>query len=144
MLATLTFEVVGLARAIRAGQKRFMRDRNKPFVVYRRGWASFSIWPRGIRGWAQFAVWLAMLVPGIAWFAEHVDSRLSGSDYGAGIVVFCMGVVIWLVGGLWWMLARAETVDVVELRRQKQYERRERKRALQKERDDKRERKRRG
>lgn len=121
-----------------------MRDRNKPFVVYRRGRSNFSIRPRGIKGWAQFAAWLAMLVPGIVWLDGHVDSHMRPADYLAGLFLFCLGIVIWLIAGLWWMLARAEAVDVVELRRQQQYERRARERALKQERDEERGRNRKG
>jgi len=48
-----------------------------------------------------------------------------------------MGVIVWLVAGLWWMLARAEVIRVVEIKRQKQYARR--KLARERERDRERE-----
>ncbi len=112
-----------------------MRDRDKPFIVYRGGMSPFRLVPRGIKGWAQFGVWMGVLVPAVAWLAEHLDTRHINADFGAGILLFCIGMIIWLVAGLWWMHAHAEVVNVVEVERQRQWDRRklerERERELQ-------------
>lgn len=105
-----------------------MRDRGKPLVMYRRGPANFIIVPRGAGGWIQFAVWMALLAALVMWFADHAEANDSGADYYYGLALFGFGVFAWVVTGLWWMMARAETVDVAELMRSRQRERRKRQR----------------
>ncbi|MFM7378398.1 MAG: hypothetical protein ACKO1O_09785 [Erythrobacter sp.] len=105
-----------------------MRDRVKPFVMYRRGPANFTIVPRGVLGWVQFAVWLALLGALVVWFAEHVHLNPDNANYLESVVLFAIGVFLWMVGGLWWMMARAEIVEVAELTRDRQIERRKRRR----------------
>ena len=83
-----------------------MRGRDKPFVMYRRGPANFIIVPRGMLGWTQFAVWLALLGALVVWFADQ----------------------FLLNSGIWWMIARAEIVEVAELMRDRQRARRKRRR----------------
>lgn len=105
-----------------------MRGRGKPFVMYRRGPANFIIVPRGVVGWSQFAVWVALLAALAVWFARHVQLHSEAADFSYTLVLFGMGVFIWIVAGLWWMIARAEIVDVAELMRDRQRERRKRRR----------------
>ena len=101
-----------------------MRAQVKPFIVYEGGVVPYRIVPRGWKGWAQFGLWLALLTPLLVWLANHVRTQQSGADFGTGVFLFLMAVTVWLVAGLWWMLARAEVIRVVEIKRQKQYERR--------------------
>lgn len=101
-----------------------MRDRGKPFVLYRRGPMSFTIVPRGVKGWLQFVIWLALLAPLIAWFAHHTGQTASGPDYRSALALLLVGLVIWSIGGVWWMIARATVIDTVELQRDRQRERR--------------------
>jgi hypothetical protein len=105
-----------------------MRDRDKPFVMYRRGPANFTIVPRGVMGWFQFAVWLALLGGLVVWFAKHVHFNPGNGHYYEGLLLFGIGVFLWMVTGLWWMMARAEIVEVAELMRDRQRERRKRRR----------------
>lgn len=105
-----------------------MRGKDKPFVMYRRGPGYFTIVPRGVMGWSQFAVWMALLGALVAWFADHVETSGQGGDFFDGLVLFAIGVFVWVVAGLWWMIARAEVVDIVELMRDRQRERRKRRR----------------
>jgi hypothetical protein len=105
-----------------------MRQKRKPFVLYKGGVLRYMVVPRGIRGWTQFVLWLAMLAPLVLWFVDHVTDPRKGHEFGASVVLFATGIVAWLIGGLWWMLARAELVYVVEIRRQKQYARWEKER----------------
>ncbi len=105
-----------------------MRDKDKPFVMYRRGPANFTIVPRGTSGWCQFAVWLALLGALVVWFADHVGVNSDGAEFFYGIVLFGIGVFVWMVAGLWWMIARAEIVEVAELMRDRQRERRKQRR----------------
>jgi hypothetical protein len=105
-----------------------MRDRDKPFVMYRRGPANFTIVPRGVMGWFQFAVWLALLGGLVVWFAKNVHLNPSKEHYYDGLLVFAIGMFLWMVAGLWWMMARAEIVEVAELMRDRQRERRKRRR----------------
>jgi len=105
-----------------------VRDKNKPFVVFRRGPGSFTIVPRGAKGWTQFALWIALLFPLVIWFDNHTPPPNAGGTYYDGLALFVFGLVVWLVVGIWWMLARAEVVEVAELLRDRQLARRKRKR----------------
>ncbi|WP_066531404.1 hypothetical protein [Erythrobacter sp. CCH5-A1] len=105
-----------------------MRDKEKPFVMYRRGSGSFTIVPRGIAGWSQFAVGLAVLGPLVVWFARHVEAKPAGADFYFGVFLFCAGVLAWLIAGLWWMIPRAKIVDVVTLKRDREMAERKRQR----------------
>jgi len=105
-----------------------MRGRDKPFVMYRRGPASFTIVPRGVMGWLQFALWLILLGALVIWFTKHVHLIPNNENYFEGVVLFAIGVFLWMVGGLWWMRARAEIVEVAELTRDRQRERRKQRR----------------
>lgn len=105
-----------------------MRDRDKPFVMYRRGPASFTIVPRGVAGWCQFAVWMALLGALVIWFVGHSKASGSSADVSDGFLLFVIGVFLWVVAGLWWMIARAEIIDVAELIRDRQRQRRKRQR----------------
>lgn len=105
-----------------------MRDKERPFVMYRRGSGSFTIVPRGAAGWFQFAVWLALLGPLVVWFAEHAETDPDGADFYILVFLFCAGVLGWLIAGLWWMTARAKVVDVVVLKRDREMAERKRQR----------------
>lgn len=94
-----------------------MRKKGKPFVVYKRAPGHFTIVPRGLSGWLQFTAWMVLLGALALWFASHLDANPEGADFGFGVLLFCAGLIGWLAGLLWWMLARAEVVDVVVLER---------------------------
>ncbi len=96
-----------------------MRDQDKPFVLHRRGPWNFTIIPRRISGWAQFCVWMALLVPLLLWFEGYNAAHRKDSGLYTGLAVFIAGMTAWTVGGIWWMKARAEIVDVAEILRQK-------------------------
>lgn len=104
-----------------------MRDKDKPFVVYRKGPGNFTIVPRGVKGWMQFCLWLALLVPLIYWITEYAREH-SGEEFFTGLVLFCVGILAWIIGGIWWSLARAEVVNSVELQRRRYMEKRRRRR----------------
>lgn len=101
-----------------------MRDKGKPFVVYRGGPGGFVIVPRGLMGWTQFGVWLGLLGLLVVWFASHIRVHDEGADYLAGLFLFTIGLLAWLAGGIWWMVARAKVVEVGEMRRDRQRARR--------------------
>jgi hypothetical protein len=105
-----------------------MRDKGKPFVMYRRGPANFTIVPRGMLGWSQFAVWMALFGALVMWFADHAEANGKGAAFYDGLAVFAVGVIVWFVVGLWWMLARAEVVEVAELMRDRQMAKRKQRR----------------
>ena len=105
-----------------------MPKRRKPFVVYRRWQGNFIIVPRGVAGWGQFAAWLALLAVLVAWFMGHVDATADGPGFYEGVGLFGAGVLAWIIGGLWWMLARADVVDVGEMIRDRQREARKQRR----------------
>jgi hypothetical protein len=92
-----------------------MRDEDKPFVMYRRGTLNFTIVPRGVKGWTQSAVWMALLVPLLLWFTDYAAKHSEGADFYIGLALYLGGMLAWTVGGIWWMKARAEVVDLQEL-----------------------------
>lgn len=105
-----------------------MRDKDKPFVMYRRGPANFTIIPRGAVGWSQFAAWMALFGALVMWFAGHVEANGKGPAFYEGVALFGLGMFAWLVAGLWWMMARAEVVEVAELMRDRQMAKRKQRR----------------
>jgi len=105
-----------------------MREEDKPFVMYRRGALNFTIVPRGMKGWTQFAVWMALLVPLLLWFTHYVAKHSEGPDFTIGLAIYLGGMLAWTVGGIWWMKARAEVVDLQELLKLKREQDRKRRR----------------
>jgi hypothetical protein len=105
---------------------RIMRDEDKPFVIYRRGSLNFTIVPRGVKGWTQFAVWMVLLVPLLVWFTQYAETHESGLQFAIGMALFFAGMLVWTLGGIWWMRARAEVVDVEELLKLKREQERKR------------------
>lgn len=112
-----------------------MRRRHEPFVMYYRGPVSFTLVPRGFKGWLQTAIWAATLVLLVLWFDDHTDRQIDSTSTAAAVFLFCMGFLAWLIGGIWWMVAHAQRVDVSEMLRERQKkrqrERRERERQKQ-------------
>jgi hypothetical protein len=97
-----------------------MRKKGKPFVLYRRGPMSFSIVPRGLAGWAQLGIWIGLLVPQFLWFRDHVQVSAHEPGDPHAIVLFLLGLAIWFIAGLWWMIAHAEVVEWAEILRERQ------------------------
>ena len=118
----------GPALAKVQAEERVMPNRRKPFVVYRRWQGRFTIVPRGVAGWGQFAVWMALLVALVVWFARHLETNAKAPGYYEGIGLFGAGLLAWVVGGLWWMFAHAEVIDMSEFMRDRQREARRRRR----------------
>lgn len=106
-----------------------MRTNDKPFVVYRRAHGSFTIVPRGLKGWAQAGAWMALLAALVVWFIDHAQSHSDKSEFFYGLVLFCGGLVAWAICAAWWIMPRSEVIEVAELIRQKQYERRKQRRS---------------
>lgn len=100
----------------------------KPFILYKRAPGRFPIAPRGVSGWLQFASWVALLGALVMWFGAHVEANPEGADFRFGVFLFCMGLIGWLVACLWWMISRAEVVDMVLLERDRQMAKRRRQR----------------
>lgn len=92
-----------------------MRDEDKPFILTRYGRWSFKIAPRNGKGWRQTLVWMVLLAPitgGFAWFAS---GQPEGSTLHFGLALYLIAMVAWGTGGMMWMKARAEVVDLQEL-----------------------------
>jgi hypothetical protein len=92
-----------------------MRDEDKPFVLYRKGPMNFTIVPRGTKGWVQSIIWMALLVPLLLWFIDYIAKHSEGPAFTIGLALYLGGMLVWTVGGIWWMKARAEVVDLQEL-----------------------------
>ena len=106
-----------------------LRDKDAGFVVYRRKSGFFTIVPRGLKGWAQLGAWIALLVPPIIWFFRFVRTNPDDRLFYDGLMLLGTVAVVWLVGGIWYMLACSETVDVAELTRKKFMENRKQRRS---------------
>lgn len=89
-----------------------MRESDKPFVLYRKSRFNFTIVPRGVRGWTQFAVWMAMLMPPTLAFIAYADAHDSDPGFFVAGALFLLATLVWSLGGIWWMKARAEVVDL--------------------------------
>lgn len=96
-----------------------MRDQDKPFVLYRQSRFNFTIIPRGVQGWTQFAVWMALLVPPTLAFVAYAEAHENDPGFVIAVALFMLATLVWTLGGIWWMKARAEVVDVEELLRLK-------------------------
>jgi hypothetical protein len=92
-----------------------MREKDKPFVMYRRGPGSFSIAPRNGKGWRQMAIWQALLAPILGGFIWFMVDRPQGTSFYIGLALYLVAMAGWGIGGMLWMRARAEVVDLNEL-----------------------------
>ena len=92
-----------------------MRDQDKPFILTRYRWGGFNIEPRGARGWRLMLTWLALPVPLIGGFAVFAESAPQSPVFAAVLAGFIIAVTFWAIGGIVWMRARAEVVDVEQL-----------------------------
>ncbi len=92
-----------------------MREEDKPFVMYRRGYGSFSIAPRNGKGVRQTGIWLALLAPIMGGFIWFMTGEPKGTSFHVGVAVFVAAIAGWSIGGMLWMRARAEVVDLQEL-----------------------------
>jgi hypothetical protein len=96
-----------------------MRDQEKPFILFRRNRFIYNITPRNASGWMQFGVWMALFVPMIVGFAAFDEARPADSTFGVADAVFLLMVLVWAAGGIMWMRARAEVIDVDQVIKQK-------------------------
>jgi hypothetical protein len=92
-----------------------MRDKDKPFILTRYGRVGFNIEPRGARGWRLMLTWLALPLPLIGGIAMFAHRWPASPAYGTALAVFSLAMAVWAIGGVMWMRARAEVVDVEEL-----------------------------
>jgi len=106
-----------------------MRDENKPFILTKYSWGGFNIEPRNARGWRLMLTWLALPLPLIGGFAVFAEQRPDDPMFAAVLVGFIVAMALWAIGGIIWMRARAEVVDVeqlLKLKRDQERKRRER------------------
>jgi hypothetical protein len=89
-----------------------MREQEKPFILFRRNRFIYNITPRNASGWMQMGVWMALFAAMVAGFTAFDGTRPADSAFGADDAIFLIGVLIWAVGGIWWMRARSEVIDV--------------------------------
>jgi hypothetical protein len=87
----------------------------KPFILVRRNRFIFNITPRNASGWIQMGVWMALLVAMIVGFSRFDEARPTDSSFGGADAAFLVGMLVWTIGGIWWMRARSEVIDVGEL-----------------------------
>jgi hypothetical protein len=96
-----------------------MREEDKPFILTRYGWGGFNIEPRNARGWRLMLTWLALPLPLIGGFALFAEKQSESPAFAAVLAVFIFAMALWGIGGVMWMRARAEVVDVQALLRLK-------------------------
>lgn len=95
-----------------------MPDTEKPFILIRRNRFIFNITPRNASGWWQMGIWTVLLAPVVFLFHRYTDGLAEGPQLTRAVAVFLLATTVWAVGGIWWMKARAEVVDVEQLLRQ--------------------------
>ncbi len=103
-----------------------MRDEDKPFILIRHRWGGFNIEPRNARGWRLMLTWIALPLPLLGGFALLVQKQPEGPVFVAALSGFIIAMAAWAIGGIIWMRARAEVVDVQELLRLKREQERKR------------------
>ncbi|OBV10317.1 hypothetical protein [Erythrobacter dokdonensis] len=106
-----------------------MRDEDKPFVLYRAGRWSFRIVPRNGEGWRIMAVWIALSTVPTGLFIWFATRHPEGPVHFAGLGVYLLTLLIWIIASVRWMKARAVEVDVSDplaLKREQDRQRRRR------------------
>jgi hypothetical protein len=106
-----------------------MREQDKPFILTKYRWGGFNIEPRNARGWRLMLTWLALPLPLIGGFALFAEQQPDSPAFAALLAVFILAMAIWAIGGIVWMRARAEVVDVeqlLKLKRERDREQRDR------------------
>ncbi len=104
-----------------------MREEDKPFILTKYRWGGFNIEPRNARGWRLTLTWLALPLPLIGGFALFTEKQPDNPAFAAVLAGFIIGMALWGIGGIIWMRARAEVVDVqVLLRLKREQERKQR------------------
>ncbi|MCW1401260.1 hypothetical protein OKA06_02525 [Novosphingobium sp. MW5] len=88
-----------------------MRDEDKPFICYRRGW-SMNIKPRNVEGWRQFGLWLAALVPIVVLFIWVMSLRSSPALTAVYVLSYVAAMLAWAFNMIRWMLARSQVIDL--------------------------------
>lgn len=96
-----------------------MRDEDKPFILYQSSPWNFKIVPRGAAGWRQFGVWMALSLAMTGVFVWFAVRHPEGPVHFAGLAAYLLALLVWMIGGIRWMKARAEVVDVQALLQQK-------------------------
>ncbi len=92
-----------------------MSDMNKPFLLYREGWGSFRIVPRGWAGWRMILVWMLFMVPIVGALIAFATTQPQGAWLYSGLALFVIAMAVWGIGGTVWMRRHSEVVDVEEL-----------------------------
>lgn len=92
-----------------------MREQEKPLIIYRSGWINYRIVPRNAQGWRYLLAWWAMTFPIVGLLIGFASRYPEGPVFYAGLVVFLIAMGVWAVGGISWLRARAEVLDVEEL-----------------------------
>lgn len=105
-----------------------MRDKEKPFILTRGPLGSFNITPRNAQGWRLMLGWIALSLPIMGAFALFSESQHSDRMFAAGLAGFLVAMGVWTIGGIMWMKARAEVVDIEKLLREKREMERKRRR----------------
>ena len=90
-----------------------------PRFRYYRGGISLIITPVNAAGWIALIIWTAVLIPlliGFEWAVRIFDDPIYT---GAAIALLVIGNLVWIVGGIRWMLDRSERIDADKLRDRK-------------------------
>lgn len=92
-----------------------MRDEDKPFVCFKRGWA-IQIVPRNGAGWRATGLWMIPFLALIAlfiWGCAAMETRGLESRIGLVLVPpLLVATGVWAVAMIRWMKARSEIVDI--------------------------------
>lgn len=92
-----------------------MRDQDKPFICYKKGW-TVEITPRNAAGWRALGLWLLPLfaLTGLFVWILARGERL-GLDTSDLLLIAILGflpaVAVWAITMIRWMVARAEIIE---------------------------------
>ena len=89
-----------------------MSDVGKDFIAYRQVRWGLKIVPRNAAGWRATIIWMLLLAPPTGLFVWAMADEPTGIKLVAILTVYLLVTAIWTVGGIRWMLARSEVIDV--------------------------------
>lgn len=92
-----------------------MSEAGKDFIAYRQGRWGLKIVPRNAAGWRATIIWMLMLAPPTGLFSWAMADEPTGIKLAAILIVYLLTTAIWTVGGLRWMWARSEVIDVEQM-----------------------------
>ncbi|MFM5931129.1 MAG: hypothetical protein ACKOPQ_09495 [Novosphingobium sp.] len=87
-----------------------MREEDKPFVCYKRGW-QMNIQPRNAEGWRQFGLWMLGLLPIVLPFVWVMKDHPKPALVAVYVIAFVAAMGAWAFNMVRWMLPRSQIIE---------------------------------